>query len=377
MDARILTIEGKLRPSPTALASLNDFAHREGEPISPCIVLEQPNISLYCLDHENRRGIFVETAPHVDLSAAPFYYQAQYEAAQRLIAVPYDLLHELASEVRIDPRQIVLIYSTGRCGSTLVSRAFSQADSVVSFSEPDVFTQILTLREPDGSTNAEVGKLVHSCTKVMCASGAQGGASAWALKFRSFVIELGDLFYRNFPEAKVIFLYRNAEAWARSSARAFHLFDPQMALILPLLQQAFIRLVPLVAEYTAKNTATISPMELLTCMWVSVMERCLELQRQGVPMFAARYEELQTAPRETLAAMFGYCGVSASTSEAIESVLQRDSQEGSSLSRASAQESSSELTQQHLMEMHQLMREYSPTLTPDFIVPNTFRPASR
>jgi hypothetical protein len=88
----------------------------------------------------------------------------------------------------------------------------------------------------------------------MCASVMRSqGARVWALKFRSFVMEVGDLLYDNFPEAKVVFLYR----------------------------------------------------------WVSVMERALDLQRQGVPMFVGQYEDLQAAPRIVLEALLAYCQVGA------------------------------------------------------------------
>ena len=374
MSARVFTIEDKLRQNPIAIVSLDDFQYREGDPIEPHVVLEQPTISLYCLDHANHRAIFVETPPDVDLSTAPFYYQTQYQAARRLIAVSYDTLHGLAQEVQLDPRHLILIYSVGRCGSTLVSQALNQADGVVSFSEPDVYTQIVMLREADGSNEPEVSALVRSCTKVICASTAQrGSAIAWALKPRGFGIQLADLFYRSFPEAKVVFLYRRAESWARSSARAFRIFEPEMQQMLSQLQQLFSKLDPLVAAYSAKHEETITPIELLTCLWVSSMERCLDLQQQGVPLFAVRYEELKAAPRAVLDGLFAYCEVVVSNVEAITRVLAQDSQAGTSVSQVRAQQSKSELLEHHVAQLHRLIRAYSTTITPDFIVPNTFR----
>jgi hypothetical protein len=374
MSARVLTIEDKLRQDPITIVSLDDFQYRDSDAIEPHVVLEQPTISLYCLDHTNHQAIFVETPPDVDLSTAPFYYQTQYQTARRLFAVSYDTLHALAQEVQLDPRHLILIYSVGRCGSTLVSQALNQADGVVSFSEPDVYTQILMLREADGSSDPEVSALVRSCTKIICAPTAQRGITrAWALKPRGFATHLADLFYRNFPEAKVIFLYRQAESWARSMVRAFDLFDPQMEQMLPQLQQLISKLDPLVAAYTAKHEATIAPIELLTCMWVSIMQRCLDLQQQGVPLFAVRYEELKAAPRAVLDVLFAYCEVAVSNVETITRVLAQDSQAGTSVSQVRAQQSKSELLEQHVAELHRLIRAYSTTITPDFIVPTTFR----
>jgi Sulfotransferase family len=374
MRTRILTIVGKQRPHPLALVSLDDFQYREGEAIDPHVVLTRPTISLYCVDPPTRRAIFVETAPDVDLSAAPFFYQAQYLAAQRLIAVPYDTLHELASVVAVDPCRLIFIYSVGRCGSTLVSHLLNQAMGVGSLSEPDVYTQLVTRRTPDGGHDSELRALVRSCTQVICASIARShAASAWALKFRSFVIELGDLLYDNFPEAKVIFLYRHAEAWARSMARAFHVFDPEIAPLLSALQPLFPRGVPAVAVHAVKDPARLSPLALVTYLWVSVMERCLDLQRQGVPMFVARYEDLHVAPHVVLDALLAYCQVAASDVGGIDRVLAQDSQAGTSLSRQDVETSTTDLGAQHVADMYRLMRAYSPILTPDFVMPQTFR----
>jgi hypothetical protein len=374
MGAQRFLIEGKKRDDPIAFVSLDDFHYREGDDIDPAVVVQQPTISLYCLDHDHRRAIFVETPSSVDLSQAPFYYQAQYQAAQQLIAVSYETLHQLAGGVLIDPRRIILVYSVGRCGSTLVSHALNQADGVFSFSEPDVYSQLVALREADGSNNAEISRLVRSCTRLICASARSGGASAWVLKLRSFGIELDDLLYGHFPEAKVIFLYRNAEGFARSVVRAFRLLEPEMQAALPRLQRFFSQLDPLIRSYTATHTTTISPIELIACLWVSVMTRCLALQHQGVAMLAARYEELKVAPRDVLDAIVSYCDLSISDPAKLDRILAQDSQAGTILSQATVQQSTMVLAKQHLTELNRLIRQYAPILTADFIMPNTFLP---
>jgi hypothetical protein len=87
--------------------------------------------------------------------------------------------------VQLDPRHSILIYSVCRCGSTLVSQALNQADGVVSFSEPDVYTQILMLREADGSSDPEVSALVRSCTKIICAPTTQQGVPLFVVRTMS------------------------------------------------------------------------------------------------------------------------------------------------------------------------------------------------
>src|SRR5579871_4058645 len=222
MYARILVIEEKLKDCSPGKVSPSDFKVRDGGAIDPTILLQNPNLSLYCLDFQNRQALFVETPPEHDLSRAPFLYQAQYETATRLIQVPYETLHRLAADVVIDSSKLILIYSVGRCGSTLASRAFNEIEGVESLSEPDVFTQMLTTWGRDGKTLTLWGgkaALIKSCMLLQCTPGRIKGATAWALKFRSEMTTMGPMFFSVFPEAKVVFLYRHAESWAHSMWR--------------------------------------------------------------------------------------------------------------------------------------------------------------
>ena len=92
MTATILNINNRARPNPSSWVSLSDFEVSEGGSISAEYVLRMPQVSLYCIDPPNRRFIFVETDSEYDLSREPFLFQAQFEKAQRLIAVPYGRL---------------------------------------------------------------------------------------------------------------------------------------------------------------------------------------------------------------------------------------------------------------------------------------------
>ena len=125
MTARRLVIEAKQRPYPLALVGPHHFRVRDGGPVDPATVLS-PEHSLYCLSHERREALFVETGTDVDLSRAAFFYQTQYDAARSLVAVPYDALQTLARQVRVDDRQLIMLFSIGRCGSTLASKPSPQ-----------------------------------------------------------------------------------------------------------------------------------------------------------------------------------------------------------------------------------------------------------
>ena len=90
-----------------------------------------------------RRVIFIEADPDTIL-ASTFIYTGQRQHAIRCYAVPYGELCDVF-EARMESgweSNVCQLYSTGRCGSTLLSKLLDQANSIVSISEPDVFSYV-------------------------------------------------------------------------------------------------------------------------------------------------------------------------------------------------------------------------------------------
>jgi hypothetical protein len=371
MNARVLNIEKKFRANPILLASLQDFTYQEGDIIDPQVIFDQPAISLYCLDDPGRQAIFVETPPEVDLSQAPFYYQAQFEHAQRLIALPYEALHHLAQNRRPQDEALILIYSVGRCGSTLLSRVFNLPENVLSLSEPDVFTQIVTLRERDGRRDEELAGLLADCVAVLCKPSSQKTPTFWALKFRSFGIEIADLLHRTYPKAKLIFLYRHAESWAQSITRTFQSDDPASAKMMQRFFEALDRFIPLLPVYMARTPGGLSAIELLSLLWLSVMQRYMALREQGIQMVATRYEDLRAAPQLLYRRLFDYCGLPMPDPVELERVLASDSQAGSILARSRVRQVETVLDEAQLAQLRAFLQAEPVINTPDFVAPGT------
>jgi hypothetical protein len=215
MTAQYLTIEGKHRQMVGFHASLADFTVTPSDSVGTDIVRADPNISLYCLDDASKQAIFVELSPDVDLATAPFVYLTQYEQAQRLIAVPYDTFRELARTLPA-VKHLIMIYMTGRSGSTLLSHLFNELDTVLSLSEPDVATHFVHLRNADGSRDAELRELLDSTVRFLFKPTAVKTPSIFALKLRNEGTQLMDLFQTTFPHAKNLFLYRDAIGYVQS-----------------------------------------------------------------------------------------------------------------------------------------------------------------
>ena len=70
MTAKFLNIQSKPRTNPMAVAQLEDFQYVEGENIDSKIIINSPNISLYCLEPASQQAIFVETP--VEISDYPY-----------------------------------------------------------------------------------------------------------------------------------------------------------------------------------------------------------------------------------------------------------------------------------------------------------------
>ncbi|MEU7820492.1 hypothetical protein [Catellatospora sp. NPDC049133] len=317
--AQLLALVEKTKPYPLAVAGPADFRCEPVASVDPGIVLTEPGHSLYCLDHDTRRALFTRT--DVDPDGAPFYFQAQYEHATGLVALSYDELHALATPG--EPSGVFL-YSTGRCGSTLVAAALAERGGLTGLSEPDVLTQLVMLapRLPE----PELRELTRSCVRLLSLG------RPVAVKPRSFVIELAWLLREEFPQFASVFLYREPLSWARSTARAFAGYDPALNTDPAAVQDRLGRLIPLVARWRQRVGRLLSPEEVMACQWVAQLERALALRHRGVDVFTATYEDLLADPPGVLKSLFAHCGLAAPSG--LDEILARDSQEGTTLSRS-------------------------------------------
>lgn len=363
MIAQVLRIVDKVAPGEFFPAVPQNFVtHADGQ-LPARDLLHRPDVSLYCLDIDDQLAYFVETAPGLDLTRAPFVYLAQYRNARRLFTVPYETLHRIAEEVP-DPVRPILVYSVGRCGSTALSHALGAVTGVRSYSEPDVFTQIAVSRHEDPTRDDEYAKLLRSCARLL-----GRGAGTLAVKFRASGIQLADLFQQVFPDARGIFLYRHAERWLESMHEGFtpHLSGLQD-------QQTFLRYVtaqaPLLMPFAVRHQRQPAPVEAYLLTWLSAMEACLRLGRAGVPLRPVRYEDLTADLSATLAAVLAFCGLPADEIDAAYRTFAADSQEGTALSRASRQRTETPVLREDEYALARAVLAEHPTINvPDFAVP--------
>jgi hypothetical protein len=375
MTGQHLSIASKQRQPAGFLSSLADFTITPGEAVDADILRANPNISLYCLDEASKRAIFVELPQDVDLAKAPFVYQTQYERAERLIALPYDSFIRLAHELP-PVSHLIMIYMTGRCGSTLLSHVLNELDSVLSLSEPDVATQFVHLRSAYSGREAELRQLLDCVVRVLFKPTPHKTPAACALKLRSEGTQVMDLYQAIFPQAKNLFLYRDAIGWVTSFYRIFSRGDAPKPIPLDELRWAFevlyaydpTRLIGLLEP----GATELSLVQFLTLWWLATMEWYLAKQAHGYPILAARYADLNAQREETLSALFRYCGLPAAKVTETLGVFARDSQAGTFLAREKPGEGNPlRLSEAQRGEITTLLARHPTITSPDFVVPGT------
>lgn len=372
MIATEFEILSKRRPDPVGLVNINDFELREHGQIDVGEILTNDRISLYAFDFEGGRVVFVDGASSDELSQAPFYYQAQYESAVRVITLPIEIMIGLAQSVTLDDRKLIFIQSMGRCGSTLASKLLAQLPGVINMSEPDSLTQLIIARFTQPDKQVEMKMLLDATVRLLCKTPAQ---TAWVLKGRSWVIELGDWLHELYPQAKTLYLYREAESWIKSNLGAF--VDsagksPEEFRQMEIEVRGWMRfLVPSVARYDPDRHLTATG--LTTLMWLDNVERYMDLHRAGIQMLAIPYSCWKLDPRQTAISMLEYCGHRPSDLTAIEKTLSKDSQEGSVVSQDAVKKKaiSSDLLDKD--EMNRFLQSHSYIHTADFEVSNSLK----
>jgi hypothetical protein len=336
-------------------------------------ILENSHITLYGLDFKNGQAVFVETPADVDLSQAPFYPTTQFEKAERIWTVSFETMLQLAQSANVDDKRLVLIYSVGRCGSTLASQVFAQVPGVVNISEPHALSQLVVARNSRAYSQDHLVALLRATVCLLCKTAAE---TAWVIKGQSFVIELGDWLHQIYPQSKNLFLYRHAETWLRSGLRAYSYgiegTDKERRARENQRREVLGPLVPSIAQYDAK--LLLSHAEMLALMWLRAMERYVQLCEMGMEMLAIRYASWLSTPRETAEAILKYCQCRPTDMTAVHETLDKDSQAGTGLSRETLEQRKRVITERELKEFHWHLRNHAFLHEPDYEVPNTLKP---
>ncbi|XP_035690001.1 uncharacterized protein LOC118425302 [Branchiostoma floridae] len=272
--------------------------------------------SVYSIDWEQESVVLVRPVDGTDLKVHPFFREAQRRSASEVLSIPFSHLQDVADAIRhkVAHVQNVFVYNTGRCGSTLLTRAADATSVAQAVNEPEVFSIInmAVLRSrrakdvsPNPAARSDVvsdldeDDMVKLLTNVvtllnyhlMTADPRHRDVIVYKLKFD--VLLIGDLMYRAFPSAKNIFLYRNGMECFESWIRLWFKSNVVYSLLRGLRRLGLWRWAPMVPDYFRSfgdgpkfsDHSDGSTGSYAVTVWVGTMQRALELQKMHPEYF--------------------------------------------------------------------------------------------
>ena len=300
---------------------LDDFTLGPAEDVD-ISVAAAPTWSLYSLDFAREHAVFVELPRGADLAQAPFFGVMQFRLAQRVLAMPLAAMEALAEDAA-PQKPPVLIYSMGRCGSTLLSAILNGSGAMWSLSEPWAIDAVQQGESALGRPRATT--LLRAVRTLLDRPPEARRGQRLALKFRSQLVLSAPLLNEALPDATNIFLYRDALGWAQSRQRLSRNILRQLgecpsgpARAWRLLSGA-VDLAQL-GEKFGFDPATASDAQALAASWTAYLQQLDALRRRGMKIFAMRYDDL-VHDRRALARLFAFCGAPPPSEAALTAIL--------------------------------------------------------
>ncbi len=329
-----LRVQARHREHMGIVTSLADFRWTPGEAIDAESLVDDPRISLYCLDHDNQRAIFTALPADVNPLDAPFMYQAQFEGAEFLVALPYPEFLRLAEQIP-PPRSLLCLHNIGRCGSTVLCRALDEIDGVVSFSEPDALTDFIHRRALPAS---EQHQLLRACVAWLGRPAITEDNEHIVIKYRNQAAGIMPLYVDALPQAKHVFMTRNVIDWLAS----FHRLrvnrgdEPTRYRRQQIIEQQAAYYQCPAAEFEALAPPDIPSylgLEGRALGWLYMLGRYLELREGGADIAAIRYEDLQRNRDAVLLGVLRLMGLPDRALSAAKRAFATDAQAGTIFAR--------------------------------------------
>ena len=296
MEVTTYDVLEKTKRDMISAASIADFrlapaAHGR----DPGFLTSTTTISPYCVDAARGEVVLVELPEEADLASVPFVYEAQYRQARRVHAMKIESFIALAAGFP-PPTRALFLHSTGRCGSTLLTRALGEIAGVTTLSEPDVFSQLAMAGRLSEPAREQFARLYAGLLRFFM----RDRTGIVVFKFRSVVCEHADYLASSLPGSTSFFLYRDAIEVARSYARvtnrplsAWQLTGGQ--------RRAWSRFAPLIRRLDFP----LDGHDLMAALWASPVLRYLETRSSGIWRGAVNYADLLARPGRIVDALLG------------------------------------------------------------------------
>lgn len=279
-------------------------------------------------------------AEDCDLSQAPFIMTAQFHAAKAVLTVALNDLIELG-ETLPEPDNLVFLFSIGRCGTTLANAILNRVPGTFSLSEPHAYVPLAFKRFKLETDKAKL--LIAIVTKFMMRAPKGRPVETYAIKFHSQVLFQAGLFFEVFPNAKFVFLYRDAHTWVNSKSRFLQnigvpLSFDKWGLKATWAASTADEPTSTLATYLDPDSSRTRHAPLLAAEWAFSLATYQRLYKQGVPFLALRYDDLSGNHVATTRALLNHVGLPEQAAELTLKAFEKDSQEGTAIARSSKAE---------------------------------------
>ena len=319
---------------------LRDFLCTHNRFEDPQYIIDNDNITLLIIS-ENY-AVFCEPEDkgmHLwRASYGSFLRPTQMKFCRRLIVVPLTTFHRLADDIGDPDGEIIFLFNTARCGSTLFVQIMEHTGRCVSISEPGSLNTVAVKYRKFGDT-PEVRRLARDVIRWECRPypTLQPPALAYLLKLASPSTVALPLFSDLFPSGRHLFMYRDIETVAKSIYR--------MSLVLPLAHVGFVfgKLSGRVGKamvhkigYNGDDFDIRFDNDLIAgvIMAIAATSKYLEIRRSGFDIQAVRYEDLISHPLDMCRVILEYCHLPISLTEQAVKAFDIDSQENSAAAKS-------------------------------------------
>jgi hypothetical protein len=373
VTATLFSIESRSIPHPAGDALLANFTLHQGVEVSPSIVISETGWSLYCLDEQSNKAVFVKTPDGYDLSATPFLRMAQYSGAEKVLTVDWRELEALSAQVPL-PENLIFIFNIGRSGTTLVSHMLAQVPDLWSISESDADFVVAINRHIYGPKLTQM--LIRTCTRLLCRPPTGKTPNTVAIKHHSQTVYTCRYYFAAFPKAKYVFLYRDGKSWANS----FHKMTQSFGLP-PLLDQKLKDFCwwmissasdpKILDDYFDTGAQHFHTEQIFAPGWAHYLQEYVDHLEAGVPFLALRYNEIISDKSGSTLRLLKHCGLPTDRLSEILKTFDADSQEGSGIGQDNKFEGFSPENYQRFVET---LAKHPRFNSPDIILADIYTP---
>ncbi|MYD11281.1 MAG: hypothetical protein F4X02_14720 [Chloroflexi bacterium] len=373
MTATVLRILSRHREHPGVIASLADFEWTAADMMTVHQLFDDPRYTLYCLDGERELAIFTALPAGVDLTRTPFMYQAQFDQAESLAALPFADFIGFADSYAIEREPLLFLHNIGRCGSTALCRALNEIDGVMALSEPEALSNMISLRH---TSRDWFHALIHASLAWLCRAAVNRGNGHYVFKLRNQASVITKPYIDALPEARHLFMYRNVIDWLASfhRLRAKRGDRPTRYTRQQVIEQQAAYYQQPAAEFEGLAPPALSHylgLEGRALGWLYMLGVYLDLRETGWPISALRYEDLQANRDAVLAEVARQLGVPAESLAAARRAFASDAQAGTVFARDGERGNTVQLPAEMQATVRRLLALQPVIRSADYVLPGT------